>query len=507
MDNNNKTIIKNSIFMYLRMILLLVISLFTSREVLRYLGIEDYGIYNVIGGVVSFVAFFNNTLQSSTQRFLNVELGTPNGDVQKVFNASFQTHLILAAILVIAMEIGGLWFVNNKINIPSDRMYAALWAFHTSIALAAFQIIRTPYNAVIIAYEKMSVYAYTSILEAIAKLVIIYILAIGLTDSLVLYSVLNLFIAIIITIIYYIYCRRNFKETSLSLEVDKNLLKNMGGFIGWSTYGGLSMWGYTQGLNMLINIYFGPAINAARGIAVQIESMVKQFRNNFQVAVNPQLVKSYAESDMNRFFKLFAFSAKFSTYIMLAMFIPIYFRIDWLLNLWLVEVPEYTADILRIILLACLIDSAVTPFVMGIQANGNIKIHEIICGSLLLLIIPVSYVFLEMGYSPLSVFWVYTIVMAITQLARIGIFCSLLKVSYAYVVKLIYLNISLVSISAFLIGYILDLIIQGSVIGNLSYYAIAFLTTIVCSYLFGLNRREKGLVLNNVKNILNKLKR
>lgn len=479
------------------MIVLLVISLFTSREILKYLGIEDYGIYNVVAGVVSFVSFFNATLMNSTQRFFNVALGSEKRNINESFKASLFAHSLLAVVLLIAMETIGLWFVQNKLTIPEERMTAALWAFHTSIIITVLQIIRDPFNALIISYEKMSVFAYITIVEAIFKLLTVYCLAVFTIDKLIVYSVLSLVFLIIIFLAYVLYVIKKLPKLDLHCDMDYDLLKDMGKFIVWSSYGGISIMGYTQGLNMLLNIFFGPAVNAARGIAIQIQGILAQFRNNFQVAVNPQLVQSYAEKNYARFLSLLSFSCRFSTFIMLAMSVPLLFRVDWLLELWLVEVPEYTSAFLKLVLLVCIIDSSAGPFVMGIQAHGKIKIHELVTGTLQLLVLPIAYVFLKLGYSPISSFIVLLVFTTLSHCSRLLIFVKQLRVN-PHVLWDIYSRILFVAAISVLIGWVMNYILPTNIWFNLVFCGVTFIVVVVLSFLVGLKPHEKVKILNYI---------
>lgn len=493
MNQNTIVIFKNSVFLYLRMFLLLVVSLYTSRVILKYLGITDYGIYNVVAGIVSFVVFFNNTLMTATQRFINYTLGDIKGNTKGVFRASMMIHIILCLLLIICMETIGVWFLNNKIVLPPSRFNAAQWAFQTSVVIGVLSIIKSPYHAIIIAYEKMNVFAYFSIVEAILKLLIVYLLSVSDVDSLILYSILMLIVQFVVFFMYYYYCVKNFKsEICIRGKIDRYILKDIMKFIGWSSYGGFSMLGYTQGLNILLNVFFGPVQNAARGIAIQVENVIKQFRGNFQMAVNPQLVKKYAENDMAYFMKLMSFSCKFSTYIMLAMTVPLCFRVDWLLNLWLVDVPENTSVFVKILLIASLIDSPSTPFVIGIQANGNIKFHEIINGTLLLLILPLSYFALWYGFPSASIFIIYTFFMLVTFLVRIVIFSKLLKIGLRTIYHVVFEKIIIVCGVSFIVGYLTSVLFPNSLLSSILYCVFLFFIVLGISYILGLSTEEKN---------------
>ena len=312
-SDNNKRIAKNTLLLYVRMLFMMGISLYTSRVVLNTLGIEDYGIYNVVGGVVAMFGFINGSMSSATQRYITFALG--KGDKQRlqtVFSTTLQIHTLIALIIILLGETIGLWFLYNKMQIPADRMDAAFWVLQCSIISTVVMIVSVPYNADIIAHEKMSAFAYISILEVVLKLMIVYMLVIFSFDKLILYSFLILSIQVLIRFCYSIYCNRHFEETKYKNVWDKSLFKEMTGFAGWSMFGNLAGVLFNQGLNMLLNVFFGPVVNAARGVAVQVQNAVQQFVGNFQMALNPQITKTYAQGDLESMHKLMYRSAKFS---------------------------------------------------------------------------------------------------------------------------------------------------------------------------------------------------
>lgn len=338
---NNKRIAKNTLLLYVRMFFMMAISLFTSRVILQTLGVTDYGINNVVGGLVAMFSLFSNTLTGAISRFITYELGKGQFDrLKTVFSTSVNIQLIMAVVIVVVAEIVGVWFLNHKMNIPADRMYAANWVLHCSILAFAVQLISIPYNASIIAHEKMSVFAYISIVEAVLKLAFVYLLYVSPFDKLISCTVLFLCLAIIIRIIYGNYCSRHFEECKYELRLDKQLFKEMASFAGWNFFGSTAYILNTQGVNMLINIFFGVLLNAARGVAVQVESAINQFVNNFMTALNPQITKSYAAGETESMITLVCRGSKFSFFIMLLIIIPFEFEAEFILKLWLGIVPE-----------------------------------------------------------------------------------------------------------------------------------------------------------------------
>ena len=334
--STNKRVAKNTLFLYFRMILIMLVTLYTSRVVLAELGIKDYGIYNVVGGVVMMFSFLNNCMSSATQRFMTFELG--KGDMQKlrnVFAASLNIHIFIALIIVILAETIGLWFVNEKLVISHDRIFAANWVYQFSILTFCVNIIQVPYNAVLIAHEKMSIYAYISILEVLLKLGIVYLLAIVSSDKLIVYGMLVFIVQLIIRCIYQAYCKRHYEESKFKLFWNKYLYKQMSSFAGWNLFGSVAWLLRDQGLNIVLNLFFGPAINAARGIASQVSNAVIGFISNFQVALNPQITKNYATGHILEMEKLSYMGIKFSFLLLFIMVFPICLNIDYILHLWL----------------------------------------------------------------------------------------------------------------------------------------------------------------------------
>ena len=316
-SDNNKRIAKNTLLLYFRMLLMMAVSLFTSRVVLNTLGVEDFGIYSVVGGVVGMFVFINNSMSSATQRYITFALGKGDKNrLQTVFSTTLQIHSLIAVIIVLLGETVGLWFLYNKMQIPADRMDAALWVMQCSIVSMVVMIVSVPYNADVIAHEKMSAFAYISILEVVLKLAIVYLLLVFSYDKLILYAILILMIQILIRFCYSIYCNKHFEETKYKHVWDKKLFKEMTGFAGWSLFGNMAGVLFGQGLNMLLNVFFGPVVNAARAVAVQVQGAIQQFVANFQTALNPQITKTYAAGELNEMHRLMFRSARFSFYLL-----------------------------------------------------------------------------------------------------------------------------------------------------------------------------------------------
>ncbi|MFV0186643.1 lipopolysaccharide biosynthesis protein [Empedobacter falsenii] len=405
--SSSKKIAKNTLYLYLRMLFIMGVSLYTSRIILQTLGVKDFGIYNLVGGVVVLFSFLNNAMSNSSQRFLNIEIATKNKiNINKVFNTSLNIHVFITIIVLILSETIGLWFLNNKLNIPQDRMYAANIVYQMSILTTIINVLRIPYNATILAYERMSFYAILGIGEVILKLVIVYLLLyFDNVDYLITYSILLVSVNLIINIFYLIYCRKKFKiETKLKLINDRALFKEMISFSGWSLFGQTAVLGSTQGLNMILNIFIGVTVNAALGIANQVNGVIYNFVSNMQVAFNPKIIQSHAEGDLTTHKDLVLNASRYSTYLFLLFALPFLVFTPLVLKLWLGNnLPEYVIPFTKIIIVGSIINSMVGPFWMSANAIGNIRNYQIIIACILLLNLPIAYILLKLNFSPVFV--------------------------------------------------------------------------------------------------------
>lgn len=403
----NKRIAKNTVLLYFRSVFLILINLYTSRVILQSLGISDYGIYNVVGGMVTMFTMISSSMASATQRFITFSIGENNFDkLRKVFSTSITLHIILGAILVFLIEIFGVWFLYAKLNIPGERLSMAFWVLQLSIATLFVNIISVPYNAAIIAHEKMSAFAYISILDGILKLVIAYCLLLATTDRLVLYALLMFMLALTDRIIYSVYSNHNFEETrKFRLRIDRALFYEMASFAGWNMFGNGSKMLRNQGVDIILNLFFGVTVNAAKGICNQVHNAVYQFVSNFQTAVTPQLTMSVAQKDFNRTHTLIIQGGRFSFYMLCIFAIPLIVAAPEVLSLWLVKVPDYTVEFVRWTLVYLLLDSLSRFLINTILAYGHIKTYQIVVGGIKLLVLPMVYIWLIFGGSPLSGIW------------------------------------------------------------------------------------------------------
>lgn len=496
---NNSRIAKNTLLLYFRMLLLMAVSLYTSRVVLSTLGVNDYGIYNVVGGFVGMFAFLNGAMSGCTQRFITIALG--KGDEQnlrKVFSTCVITHGVIALLIFIVAETIGLWFVIEKLVIPADRMIAAMVVYQCSIVTTMIMIMSFPYNADIIAHERMSAFAYISIYEAFANLGIVYLLRICSIDRLVLYAILMLLIKASVIIIYRIYCKRQFKETVFHWIFDKSLLKEIVSFTGWNLWGGMAGTLMGQGINVLLNLFFGPAVNAARGLAVQVQSAVQLFATNFQTALNPQMMKTYAAGDLESMHMLLFRSAKFTFMLLLCLMLPLILEIDTVLRLWLKEVPEYTNTFVCLMLCIAMVDAVSNPFMTASAATGKVKIYQSVVGGILLSIVPIAYVALKLGAEPYMVFAVHLFVAVLAFVARLTIVKNLISLSvHMYIITVILPCLFVVTPSVIFALGVKYIFPQGLVYA-FTVILLSFLSVVSFSFLFGLTRNERKFILSKI---------
>lgn len=405
--SNNKRIAKNTIFLYIRMGISTLVGLYTSRIVLEALGVDNFGIYNVVGSFIVAFTFISGPLGTATQRFLNFELGKgSDGRLNKVFNLSFFTYLILALILVDIIEVAGHWFLTYKMQMPPGRTNAAYFVLHMSALALVLNLVRTPFEALIIAYERMSFYAYISIVDVLLKLLNAFLLLYVSFDKLKIYSLNMLVISAIVLVATFIYIKRNFKAVKIQqphCNWDKSLFKEMMGFSGWSMFGSVASMTANQGLNILLNLFFGVVVNAAMGIANQVNSAVVQFVSNFQVAFRPQIVKYYAQNNLEELRKLILNTSKYSYLLLFAIACPVSFNMDFLLRVWLKNPPEYATEYAIMMLLYALLETLSAPMWMTIQATGKIKKYQLVISSVISLNIVLSYIFLKLGSGPVTV--------------------------------------------------------------------------------------------------------
>lgn len=505
MIENNKRIAKNTLLLYFRQLLTMVVSLFTSRIVLSTLGVEDFGIYNVVGGVVVLFSFLNGALTQATQRHLSFELGKKNTDgFNKIFNLSFIVYIGLALVIIIIAETIGLWFLNTMLKIEANKMEAANWVYQFSILTFILNMLRMPFNAAIIAYERMSFYAYISIVEVILKLVIVYLLVIIGADKLKSYALLITFVSAIILLFYYLYTHKHFQACRIKFYWDKIIFNKLLSFSSWSLFGSISVVATHQGINMLLNIFFGVGVNAAMGISNQVCSSVNNFISNFQTAFNPQITKSFAAGEKIYLESLIFQSAKFSFFLLLILSMPILIETEVIFNIWLKEIPPYTISFCRLSILSLLIDSLSGPLWMIIQATGRIKKYQLIISSIFWMNIILSYILFEMGYSPISAFVIKCIVSVVLLSTRLYLFISMLQFPSKKFIRAVIIPVALCSLIAVLPPLLVSMCTTHTWVKFLN-IPFSALSTLFSVYCIGLNTSERAYVTNAInKKLLKK---
>lgn len=498
-SDNNKRIAKNTLFLYMRMFVMMLTALFTSRIVLDVLGAADYGLNNVIGGVVVLFSFLNSAQLSATQRFLNFHLGRKDyKQTNVVFCMSLNTYMLLSVLVIILGETVGLWFVNTQLNIPPERMYAAQWVYQFTLVQFVINLLRISYNASIIAYERMNFFAYVSLVEVISKLLVVYLLYITTFDKLIFYSFLYTVVPLVITIVYKLYCNRNFDTTKYKAIWDKKTFKKMFCFSSWSLFGSLANLAAQQGLNILINIFYGVTVNAAAGIANQVSNNVYGFISNFQTAFQPQIVKTYAAKEVERFHKLIFQTSKFSYFMVIVLVLPILFTIDGILEIWLTEVPEFTAIFCRLILIFFSIEAITAPLWMSIQATGKIRNYQILMASLVFLNFPIAYIVLKVGLPVYTVWIVRIIVNLVTMAARCIYMKKKLEFPLLPYLRNVMLPIVTVTIVALPIPIILHYMVSGFWANLLIVGFVTLIVTMIDVYFVGMNAHEKDIARNMI---------
>ena len=499
---NNKRIAKNTLMLYFRMFFIMGVNLYTSRVVLDVLGVEDYGTYNVVGGVVTMLSFITASLGSATSRFITFELGKGSKqDVEKMFRCTTSIFYIFAIVALVFAETVGLWFVKNKLNIPHGREIASFWVYQFSVLTFIISIISISYNSLIIAKEKMSAFAYISIYDGLARLGILYLLYLTDRDRLIVYAALLAILQLSIRLIYTIYCKRNFPETNGKWLWDTNVSKKLFSYTGWSMTGHLAIVGYTQGLNILLNIYFGPVVNAARAIAYQVQTALAQFYANFQTAIKPQVIKSYAQGDLEYMHSLVIRTGRMSFMLAILVTIPVFTFAEYILQLWLVNPPEHVVAFVRLTLIAGISNSLSQHTLMSIHATGDIKRFQLVEGGCLLMILPLSWFLLKFNHvCSETVILVYVLVEVVTQIVRVYLVYPRINLD----TKLFYTKILLPSCVTLFLCCIPAVLVYvlfspNNLLSFLCSVSILVIFEILSIWICGIDGRERKLILSYIK--------
>lgn len=498
--SNNTRIMKNTTMLYIRMFVSLALSLYTSRVVLDVLGISNYGIYNVVGGIVVLFSFLQNALSTATQRYLNYEMGKrEGGDLKKVFRVSITAHFLLALLVFVLAEIVGVWFLENKINIPYERMNAARVVFQLSVAACCLNIIRSPLSSMVVAFEELSFFAYLGIGESIFRLFIVYLLIIIPFDSLIVYAAFTFLIFLMLFILYYLYCKKRHADVlGFKPLWDKELSTSMLGFSGWSLLLGVANVGCDQGINMVLNVFRGVVVNAAMGVANQVSNAVYGFVSNFQMAYAPQIVKLYAAGSYEELGVLVRRTSKFSYFLMFVISLPLVFCCEQVLGIWLKEVPDYATQITRIILCIHLVDALSAPLWLSIQATGKIKYYQIICSFFLIMNVPAAIIILKLGYSPVYVIFFKFIMAFCVLLFRVPYVCVKIHLHLSQFLCDVVLRCLLVTIISSFCVWLVFTHTSGIYCLLLSIIT-SVVAVFVSAYYYGINKGEREFILNLVK--------
>lgn len=506
-NQNNKQLAKNTLLLYFRMLVIMGVGLYTSRITLNVLGVSDYGINNVVGGVVTMASFLNAGLTAATQRFISYEIGRADKEwLGKVFSSSLLIHSLIAVVILLIAETVGLWFVNNCLNIEASRMTAANWVYQCSILSFMVSILSVPYNSCIVAHERMSAFAYISILEAALKLVVAFSLTYILMDKLILYGLLTLAVSLIIRLCYGIYCKRHFEECSAKFSVDRQLLREMTAFSGWSMFGNLGFIGRDQGANIILNIFTGTALNAARGIGLQVSSLVNQFSTNFTMAMNPQITKTYASGDMDKCSNLVYEGAKFSFFLLAVISIPVIINSDYILTLWLGNVPPYTSQFLMLSLVVAMLYCLTQTVTVAIQATKRLKAFQLGICILLFCELPFVWLILRNNLPPYLVMVPQIVSSIIAILYRFYLLKRYVPMFRwaRYVFDVLLRSMSVIALCVVLAVFVKRQF-ADSFFNLIVTSLISVALTAVMIYLLGLNAKEKQVVGKNILKIANKL--
>jgi len=507
--SDNKRIAKNTLYLYARMLLVMVVTLYTSRLVLEALGVEDYGIYNVVGGVVSMFSIITGSLTSAISRFFTFELGKKDFiKLQRIFSTSLSIQLLIILLVFTLLEILGVWFLNHKMTIPSDRINAANWVFQTSIAAFLFGLFKIPFNAAIIAHERMAAFAYLGIMEVILKWLIAEILLRSQIDNLILYANLQLFLSIILGLSYITYCVKNLDGCALIIRIDKAIFKSMLIYSSWSFMGTVAYTCYNYGYNILLNLFFDPVVNAARGISVQVQHAVESFSNNFQASMNPQIIKNYSAGNIERMHSLVLNSSKYSFFLIFFLVLPLVIEAEMVLNLWLTVVPPHTVNFVRLILVTITISCLSGPMIASCQATGHIKKFEIIIGTIMTLSLPICYVSLYWGGMPESLFYIYLLFTIAALFVRCLIVLPLIGLNWkCYLKNVIARIVAVVCFSVPLPILIYLLSEQSTFVSFLGVVISSLISVSTSVYFIGMKKNERIFIFTKLLILRNKLRR
>lgn len=504
-SNNNKRLAKNTVYLYLRMILTMAIGLYTSRIVLKVLGVSDYGVYNVTGGLITMLTYVNTILAGGTSRFLTIALGKKDPVILKrTFSTTITLSMVSAFLVILLGETIGLWFVNTQLNIDPLRMEAANWVYQCALFSAALTITQSPFSASLISHERMNIYAYMSIFDVTLKLIIVYLLLFFDFDKLKLYAMLMLGVNFLDVLIYRWYCMKNFAECSMHLGFDKSLFKQMFSYSSWNMVGVLSVFMIDQGINMMANIFFGTVVNAARGVAEQVNNIVRQLYSSFQTPCRPQIMKYYAGGEIKEMQALMCNNSKYCSYLLLCVIIPLSINIKGLLSIWLVEVPEYTVGFVRFIFAVSFVNAMIEPLLMGIHAVGKMKRLNLAITLVNACVCLISYLLYSLGASPISSY----IPLLVSCFVNLALYLYLLKkdvgFSYMSFLKNSLLPVTKFTFICFLLPLCIYYLLPKTIVGCIASCILGGFSVILILFFFGLPKTMRMMITNKMIELVRK---
>ena len=497
---NSKLIAKNTVILYVRMVFTMAVSLYTSRVVLNVLGVSDYGLYNVVGGCVLMFSFLNTAISVGIQRFLSYEIGRDSKGLHNLFNTSVNVQLIIAFIALILSETIGLWFLNTKIVIPEGRLEAANWVYQSVVISFIFMILSVPYTAILIAKEKMDAFAYISIFDTLLKLFIVLSIRFITGDKLKIYAFLLAVVSFFVILSYFIYCHIRIHECRYSFSWDKMMIKKLSSYSGWNLFGGISAVCNNYGINIILNMFFGPTVNAARGIAFQINTAIIGFTTNFQTAMNPQIVKSYAARDYRYMRSLIYNGAKYSFFLLLLITLPVLIDTHIILRIWLKIVPDNTVLFTRMVIITSLVDSLSGTIMTGSQASGKIKLYQSVVGSLTLLNLPIAYCLLNIFRVPIWAFVSSLFIAIVALFVRLQIVSKLIPISkIVFLKKVLYPTITIGVLSA-LLPVIVNKFMAESLFSLIITCILSWGWCAILLWSLGVDAKDKIKIIYHIKN-------
>lgn len=503
-QTNNQKLAKNTVFLYIRMIVVMLITFFTTRILLSTLGIEDFGIYNVVCGFVTMFSFLNTSMANGVQRFYSFAIGKHDPQsISKIFTLAVIIQLIIAIIIIVIVETVGIWYLYNRMNISANRVFAAFWVFQNALLSLFFVILTVPYNGAVMAYEKMNFYAIVSIIDAILKLVVVLILPYCGIDKLICYGLLISIISILDFLFNFFYCKRNFPQIKFVRHVDRDLLPSMISFSGWNIFGSLAHMGKIQGVNLVLNAFWGTVVNTAFGISAQISNAVSSLTAGFVTALRPQMIKSFAAGDLDYTMKLLYSASKLTFFLVLIIAVPIFEEISSILDFWLGvgKYPEMTIVFCKLTILTVLFDSFATPLSIIVHASGKMRTFQIVCSLVVISVVPLSYIVAKLWNDAAIVISIGLFTTILAQLVRLLLIKNIIKFSIlSYCIK-----VFIPTIIVFLLSCIAALLVNRISIENLEFWGVLMkigLNVIVCFiviYIIGLSKTEKNLVKSFIK--------